>query len=142
MSYEYGERKVVAVLASTLAPGVAVNVVGHLCVAVGRYGDSQLMGRPILEDGSGVEHVGIARYPVIITKVRPGRLRRFIEEARAEPELLLVDYPQEMLDTGHDDELAERLAAATEGDIEYLGAIVYGPASVVTALSGKFTLYS
>ncbi len=141
MSYEYPEKKIVAVLASNLEAGVALNVIGHLAVSIGAYADADIMGRKVLVDNSGVEHVGISKYPFIITKVKPGRLKRLVEDARKEDGLLLVDYPKQMLTTGHDDELAEEIAKIDGENIEYLGAVIYGAAGVVSELTGKFTLW-
>jgi len=139
--YDYKAKKVVAVLASTLEVGIAMNVLGHLCVAIGAYAEKDLMGRPVLSDASGTNHVGIGRHAVIITKVKPSRLRQFIEEARAQKGLLLVDFPQEMLDTRHDDDLASSMQAKPEREMNYLGAIVYGDTPTLQALSGKFMLW-
>ncbi|MDD3181798.1 MAG: DUF2000 domain-containing protein [Alphaproteobacteria bacterium] len=139
--YDYTAKKVVAVLASTLEQGIAMNVLGHMCVAIGAHSEEGLMGRASLPDASGTNHVGIGRYPVIITKVKPARLRQFITEARAHKDLLLVDFPQEMLDTRHDDDLVASMAAKPEADMAYLGAIVYGDAALIQSLSGKFMLW-
>ncbi|MFD0890341.1 DUF2000 domain-containing protein [Streptosporangium algeriense] len=139
--YDYQGRKVVAVLASDLGAGTAMNVMGHLSVSLGAYADGALMGRHPLLDGSGVEHTGIARYPIIVTKVKRSRLRRLIDDARGTPGLLLCDYPEEMLATGHDDELADALAGRSEESLSYLGAVLYGESSEVDRLTGKFTLW-
>ena len=141
MSYNYADKKIVAVLAANLEMGIAVNVIGHLAISIGAYAEDGLMGRPVLLDKSGTEHVGIAKYPFIITKVKPGRLKKFVEEARVKKELFLVDYPAQMLSTAHDDELAEELSKTETADIQYLGAIIYGDSQIVSALTGRFTLY-
>lgn len=139
--YDYKEKKVVAVLASTLEQGIAMNVLGHLCVALGAHGEESMMGTPRLQDASGLTHIGIGRYAVIITKVKPSRLRQFIEEARQCKELLMIDFPQEMLDTHHDDDLVVSMSQTKEPDMAYLGAIVYGDAALIQPLSGKFMLW-
>ena len=46
-----------------------------------------------------------------------------------------------MLETGHDNELAGAIAASAEADIEYLGALFYGPAEAVNSITGKFSLW-
>jgi hypothetical protein len=46
-----------------------------------------------------------------------------------------------MLETGHDDELAAAIAASAEADIEYLGALFYGPTEVINSITGKFSLW-
>lgn len=141
MAYDYSAKKIVAVIASKLEAGVALNVLGHLAVALGAHADDDLMGRPELIDASGILHIGISKYPVIVTKVKQGRLRRLIEDARGIEEVFLVDYPNQMLETGHDDELASAIQRTPESSIEYLGAILFGPSPAVTELTGKFTLW-
>ena len=140
MNYDYHEKKIVAVVNSKLEPGVALNVVGHLAVSIGCYA-SDHMGRPVLVDASGVKHMGISRYPFIITKANPSKIRAAIVAARENPNVTFADYPQQMLDTGHDDELAESILNAKEEDLSYLGAVFYGKAEDVSAITRKFSLY-
>ena len=66
MDYNYQEKKIVLVLNSKLEMGVALNVAGHLSVALG-YHATDHMGRDQLVDASGDMHLGISRYPIIIT---------------------------------------------------------------------------
>jgi hypothetical protein len=141
MTYDYSARKTVVVLANTLAVGAAANVMGHLCVALGARISTADLGKHPLVDGSGVQHMGISRYPVIVTTVKPTRLRQFITEARNAADLLLADYPEEMLTTDHDDELAAQLANNVEESLTYLGAAAHGSNATLSQLSGKFMLY-
>ena len=140
MEYDYREKKIVAVVDSKLEVGVALNVVGHLAVSIG-HNASDHMGRPVLMDGSGVDHLGISRYPFIITKSNAGKIRKAIEAARQNPNILVADYPQQMLDTGHDDELASSLEAVKEAELTYLGAVFYGNTEEISAITKKFSLY-
>jgi hypothetical protein len=141
MSYDYRARKIVIVLSTSIDAGVAANVVGHLCVSLGARHSADLMGRHPLLDASGTPHCGIARYPIIITKTKPTRLRQLIEEARAASGVTLIDYPEEMLVTGHDDELASAIASKAASAFTYHGALILGNAPEVTELTGKFSLY-
>ncbi|MBM0275493.1 DUF2000 domain-containing protein [Micromonospora tarensis] len=142
-SYHYSGRKTVIALASNLEAGVALNVAAHLSIALGAHAEPGLMGRRWLVDGSAVRHAGISRYNVVITKVKQGRLRQLLSEARELPDgdLFLADFPEQMLSTGHDDELASALADVAESDLAYLGVLVHGPADPVKALTGRFMLW-
>ncbi len=140
MDYNYKEKKIVAVVNDKLEPGVALNVVGHLSISIG-YNANNHMGRSILTDASGVEHLGISRYPFIITKANSNKIRIAIETARDNANILFADYPQQMLDTGHDDELAESLENIKEKDLVYLGAVFYGDTDEVNTITKKFSLY-
>lgn len=140
-SYNYREKKIVAVLSSRLDPAVGFNVIGHLAISIGSHVGRDILGRPVHVDASGIRHIGISKYPFIVTKVKPGKLRKAIHEARANPALLVAGFPTEMLDTGHDDELAAAIEAKDENSMEYLGAVFYGPTEQIDAITGRFSLW-
>jgi hypothetical protein len=119
-----------------------MNVVGHLAVALGANKDAELMGREVLKDASGVDHRGIARYGFIIKKGNPVEMRKALEAVRTQKNVLYVDFPREMLDTSHDDELSTHISLKEEKDFEYLGALFYGPATEVNSITKKFSLWS
>ena len=139
--YDYQAKKIVAVLAEKLERGVALNVLGHLAVSIGAYTEKDIMGKKIILDASGNKHIGISRYPFIITKAKKGKIRQAILLARTKPRVFFVDYPSEMLNTGHDDELVEAIGKKDEADIEYLGAVFYGKTEEVKKITGKFSLW-
>ncbi len=138
---KYEERKIVGVVASNVDPVVALNVIGHLALAVGQHAGSEILGRPKLIDKSGGEHLGISRFPVIITKVKPSKLKSVIEQAKQSSQILVADYPQEMPDTRTDDELVAALAECGHEQMVYLGAILYGDTTEIDKLTGKFQLW-
>jgi len=140
MTYDYREKKIVAVLNSQLEPGIALNVLGHLAISLGANAQN-IMGRQYLLDASEVKHLGIAKYPLIITRVKESTLNKAITLARQNLDILVADYPQQMLDTGHDDELAQSLLLVPESEIRYLGALFFGPTEVVNTITGKFSLW-
>lgn len=139
MNYE--DKKIVAILATNVEVSTVLNVIGHLAVAIGKYSGIEIMGSPILKDKSGVKHLGIGKFPFIATKVKMGKLKTAIEKAKQNPHLLGADYPKEMLETRTDDELTEAILKKEESELEYLGAIIYGPTEEVNEITGKFQLW-
>lgn len=139
MNYE--DRKIVAVIASNVSAEEALNVIGHLAVAVGKYSDAEIMGRPVITDKSGVEHMGISQFPFIVTKVKAGKLKNAIEKAKSNTNLLVADYPREILETRTDDDLADAIEAKENDKFEYMGAIIYGNTKDVDEITGKFSLW-
>jgi hypothetical protein len=139
--YDYREKKIVVVLSTDLETGVAMNVVGHLAISLCAYSKAGLMGRASLIDGSGISHSGIARYPLIITKAKPPKVRHVLHCARTDQELFVCDYPDVMLTTGHDDDLAVALGHKREEEIGYLGVILFGKTENVNALTAKLSLW-
>jgi len=142
VAYSYKAKKIVTVLSSSLETGVALNVLGHLALALGAHVNfNEIMGRQELFDASGIEHKGIARYPFIITKAKSSKINQLVRELRQRNDIVMVDYPKQMLETGHDDELAKALSKAPESTIEYLGFIIFGNTEDINKYTGKFSLW-
>jgi hypothetical protein len=142
VNYDLSERKLVGILSTKVTPEIAVNVIGHLSVSIGAHVDAhEIMGRAELKDGSGTVHLGIARYSFIVKTARPSKLRDAISRAKANSAIITADYPKQMLDTGHDDELASALQNTEESGLEYLGAVLFGPAKDIDEVCGRFCLW-
>lgn len=139
MNYE--DKKIVGIIASNVEPSVALNVIGHLAISIGKYSDKEIMGKPIITDKSGVNHLGISYFPFIITKVKAAKLKNAIDIAKNNPNLLVADYPKDMLDTRTDDELVTSISSKENDKLEYLGAIIYGDTKDVNEITGKFQLW-
>ena len=139
MNYE--DKKIVAVLSTTVEPSVALNVIGHLAISIGKYSDKEIMGEKIITDKSGINHLGISKFPFIITKVKPGKLKTAIDKAKSNPNLLVADYPKDMLDTRTDEELVESINNKENEKLEYMGVIIYGDTKDVNEITGKFQLW-
>ncbi len=139
MNYE--DKKVVGIIASNVEPAVALNVIGHLAISIGKYSDTEIMGQPTITDKSGIKHLGISKFPFIITKVKPGKLKNTIDIAKSNPDLLVADYPKDMLDTRTDEELIQAIISKANDKLEYLGAVIYGNTKDVDEITGKFQLW-
>ncbi|MDE5538871.1 MAG: DUF2000 domain-containing protein [Bacilli bacterium] len=139
MNYE--DKKIVGIIATNVEAPVALNVIGHLAVAIGKYSDKEIMGQPTIKDKSGINHLGISKFPFIITKVKPSKLKNAIELAKNNPNLLVADYPRDMLDTRTDEELVKSINSKENSELEYLGAVIYGNTKDVNEITGKFQLW-
>ncbi len=139
MNYE--DKKIVGIIASNVEPAIALNVIGHLAISIGKYSNEEIMGKSIITDKSGIGHLGISRFPFIITKVKQGKLKNTIELAKNNPKLLVADYPKDMLETRTDNELVESIGSKENDKLEYLGAIIYGDTNEVNEITGKFQLW-
>lgn len=139
-SYEYHVRKVVFVLSSELSPGIAMNALAHMAISIGHYSEDH-MGRSVLHDATGVAHRGLCRYPVIVLRAPRNGVTRAVRLARAETSLVVVEFTQQMLLTGHDDELAASIASVASDAVEYLGVGLYGPSALVDSICGRYSLW-
>ena len=139
MNYE--DKKIVGIIATNVEPAIALNVIGHLAISIGKYSDSEIMGQAIIEDKSNVKHLGISKFPFIITKVKPQKLKIAIEKAKSNSELLVADYPKDMHDTRTDSELIESIGYKENDELEYFGAVIYGDSKLVYENTGRFQLW-
>lgn len=137
--YPYDDQKITVVVADDLDIGVAMNVVGHLDVAVGRRG-GDIMGRNAYVDSEGNIHRGISRYPVIILKASKADIKKVVEEAR-DKSVIMVDYPSEMFTTRTDDDLNAAIENSKHEKMEYWGVALCGNSEIVTELTKDFKLY-
>ena len=64
-----------------------------------------------------------------------------IKLAKDEDDLVVIDFPREMLDTRHDDDLAESILLKDHLEFEYLGVLIYGDAKKVDLLTKEFRLW-
>ncbi len=139
MNYE--DKKIVGIIASNVESAVALNVIGHLAISIGKYSNGEIMGKPVITDKSGIEHLGISQFPFIITKVKAGKLKNAIDMAKSNSNLLVADYPKDMLDTRTDNELVESISSKENDKLECLGAVIYGNSKDVDEITGKFQLW-
>ncbi len=142
MTYDYKSHKIVAIISDNLESWQAMNVLGHMAISLGANKDEMLMGRDVLLDKDGVAHKGIARFGFIIKKGAAQQIADTIAKARIAANITIIDFSREMLDTRHDDELAQTLLSKTNQELEYLGVLLYGPADTVNSLTKSYQLWN
>jgi len=140
MSYDYRAKKITAIISEKLPMGLALNALGHLAFSAGRYSDQSMMGQEKIVDADGKVHTGISKYPFIVLKATEDEIKKIVNKAKEE-DIFVVDYPQEMFDTGPDEELVIALSKAKEPDIKYHAVVLVGDASKIKSLTGHLKLY-
>ncbi len=140
MTYDYTAKKITAIISDKLPVGMALNALGHLAFSAGRYSDQSLMGQEKILDADGATHIGISKYPFIVLKANEDDIKNIVKKAK-EKNIFIVDYLQEMFDTGHDDELIVAISKAKEPEIKYHAAVLIGDSSEIKLLTGHLKLY-
>ena len=79
---KYENRKIVGIISTNVDATTALNVIGHLAIAIGKNSDEEIMGKKIITDKSNINHLGISKFPFIVTKVKPSKLRAAIDKAK------------------------------------------------------------
>ena len=139
--YAYDSKKTVAVISQDLQKGLAFNALGHLSFSAGHYSDRSWMGKEQIRDASGNIHRGISKYPFIVLRAKSEEIKNIVKEAKTFNGILVVDYPQEMFDTGHDDELVKTIKRVNESKMIYHAVILTGDTKSINKLTGHLKLY-
>jgi hypothetical protein len=142
MSYNYKQKKIIAIIDSEIEQWQALNVLGHMAVSLGANKDEDLMGRDVLIDASNVVHKGIARFGFIIKQGNFNQIGELVNKVKNLSEIILIDFPREMLDTRHDDELNDSIKLKKTKDFKYLGCLLYGPTKEVDELTKEYKLWN
>lgn len=140
MTYNYTEKKIIAIISEDLSPGMAMNALGHLSFSAGHYSDKSMMGKEKILDADNNVHTGISKYPFIVLKASENEIKTIVQKAKEE-NIFVVDYPGEMFETGHDDELVSALEKAKEPEIKYNACILVGETKKLRLLTGHLKLY-
>lgn len=72
---------------------------------------------------------------------KAGKLKTTIDIAKNNPNLLVADYPKDMLNTRTDEELVASINSKENEKLEYMGAVIYGNTKDVDEITGKFQLW-
>lgn len=140
MTYDYQAKRIIAILSDELPSGLAMNALGHLAFSAGHYSPNELMGQKEIVDADRNPHCGISKYPFIVLKAPKNEIKHIVQKAKEE-KIFVVDYPQEMFDTGPDSELVAALTQSKEPTILYHAAVLVGETSSLKRLTGHLKLY-
>jgi hypothetical protein len=135
--------RVVVLLNKALAPGVALNAIAHLGMAIanviGDEGRTQLKFLDFSDADGGI-HPSISARSLIVLRGKSSELRKLRREARTAG-LATVDFTNSMTGGTYRDQL-ERTFAAKDDDLEYFGVAVFGPTEMTTPLTRRHSLWT
>lgn len=133
------DSKCVIVIDQTLPLGVIANTAAVLALTIGKQ-FPELIG-PDMRDGAGHLHHGITTLPIPVLKgTRPG-LKELRHALKAhEPQVTVVDLLSATQTTRNYDEYTQAMQRTPDGELDYLGVAVYGPAKIVNRYSGSLGL--
>ena len=77
----------------------------------------------------------------VVTDKYDNIIKNAIDKAKENPNLLVADYPRDMLDARTDDDLVNSIQSKENNQLEYLGAIIYGDTKDVNEITGSFQLW-
>lgn len=133
-------EKCVIVADGSLPPGLIANTAAILGITLGKN-LPEAVG-PDVTDGSGVLHPGIIAFPVPVLRGDRESLRALREKLRTPPfsGLFAADFSDLAQGCKTYGEFQERIAAAPEDSLRYLGIAVCGEKKLVNRLTGSLPL--
>lgn len=139
--YDYRSKKIIAIISDDLSKGLAANALGHMAFSAGHYSDKEWMGRKNYIDADGIAHTGISKYPFIVLGATKEKIKLIVEKSKDLSNVLVVDYPQEMFDTGHDDELTKTISKVGKNKFIYHAVLLVGETNILKELTQGLELY-
>lgn len=134
------QKRFVAVLSKKIDTGRALNVLGHLSVAVSNLleeGEAQFVD--YIDNNDNV-HPSISHYPFIVLKADNSNKLRKLKEAAMENQVTVADFTDTMIEGGSTAQ-QQRTRDTQESDLEYLGVCLFGDTKTIQAMTKKFSLY-
>ncbi len=116
------------------------NTVAHLSAAFGARTGRKLFNFDTVSTSDGKQiHLNIGHAIIIKDASGSAELLKLKEEA-GKAGLEVAEFTREMLATTNDKKIAEITKGKEEKDVEFLGVLVFGPRSVIDAMTKDFKL--
>jgi hypothetical protein len=132
-------NKMVVVIATEAAIGVALNTAALLGVGLGRHHDDTV--GPDTTDASGAAHTGMCAYPIPVLRAPAEQLQSLRAQAAARPDVTIHDMHQVAQQARTYDQMSTTLSGTKPEDIDYLGLALFGPRATIDSLTGALPLY-
>ena len=127
----------------TLAPGVALNAIAHLGMAIanviGEKGRDELRFLDFV-DADGKAHRSISGRSLIVLRGKSSEIRKLRQQAQ-EAGIITVDFTSSMTGGTYEDQL-KRTAAARGDDLEYFGVALFGTSDKISPLTKRHSLWT
>lgn len=143
--YKDNACKFVAVLNRNIPIPQLLNALGHMTAGlVSQRSGTEAMCFLRYEDADGGIHPAISRWPFIVLAAKnSGQIRRLREELRrsvVEGLVIYNDFVETMIGVSAEDQLRQT-KGARETDLEFYGAVTFGPAGVLDPVTKRFSLF-
>ena len=137
--YNYNEKKSVVLIDKNCSKVLAINAIAHLAFSMGAKHPGNL-GIPLhkLSDSHSIS--GITKYPHIIKKATSEKIKNVCKSIELKDNLSVFLFTDEMLKTGHDDELRDALSKTSLEQLFIHAAIIFGETSLINKYTNKFSL--
>ena len=137
------EKKITVVINKAYKKGwIPYNGITHISLALGQHLPSDWFGKHPLKTRDGKSFAGIIKYPVVVKEAKPQMIRKVARKAILDPDIKLVCFTQEMLETGPDSELVEAMEKTDSDDLIFTAIIVAGTKKRIDNITGNLSLLS
>lgn len=133
------ENKLVAVINKSCESGVAMNALAHMSFGLGQVVEKEKALLCNYIDADGGTHPSISSMPYIILSANSNKIRAAVASAQ-EKNILCIDFLNTMTGGTYQEQL-ENTKNTREEDLNYYGAVFFGPWDEVTELTKKFSLW-
>ena len=133
------ENKLVALVNKKIEPGIAMNAVAHMCIGFGTQFDQKSLRLDNYKDKDGNIYPNISQMPFMILRGKSGEIRKAVRQAK-ENDIKFSVFTDTMTGGTYKEQL-ENTKSTVEEDLQYYGAVLFGPWDFVSQITKRFSLY-
>lgn len=133
-------NRVVAVLNKKLEPGRALNVLGHLSLAMGGINETEHLHLIDYYDKDENLYPNISKMPFVVLKEKPSKLVT-LKNLAAENNIQHLVFTDAMIVGTWQEQIAHS-KTKTADELTIYGVLLFGDAEKITELTRKFSLWN
>lgn len=130
------ENKLIAVLNKDLAPGVALNALGHMSIGLGADVGKTLLRLDCYKDSNENSYPDISQIPYIILRAKSNEIKKIVAAARVGA--IKHSVFLNTMAGGTYLEQIERTKLSSEEDLIFYGCVLFGLWDTVSEITRKF----
>jgi hypothetical protein len=132
-------KKLVAMVNKDVEIGVAMNAIAHMTLGLGANIGAEDLHLDNYQDKEGNIYPNISKMPFIILRGKSGEIKKAVRTAK-ESGILYSVFTDTMTGGTYKEQL-ERTSHATEEQLIFYGAVLFGPWDEVSTITKRFSLY-
>jgi hypothetical protein len=134
-------KRFIAILNKKAEMGRLMNALGHMTAGIaGGSGKSEEMCFLQYEDKDGGTHPNISHFPFIVLKADNSNKIRKVRNEAIVRNIPFSDFTSTMT-IGTSQEQQDATRNTSEGELEYLGIVLFGRTDELREFTGKFSLF-
>jgi hypothetical protein len=134
------EKKLVALVNKETPIGIAMNAIAHATLGLGNKQDAKDLRLDDYKDKDGNLYPNISDMPFIILRGKSSEIRKAVRKSKEDVNIQYGAFTETMTGVSHIEQ-KEKTNAATEEDLIFYAAVLFGDYDKLSQITKRFSLY-